>query len=483
MSWSAPNDYPASARGQWSPPPANAELLAGLRALGVPCDDSVEARAQHARDWWPLEIGAASRGEVRAWPTVVARPTSVEQVSATVALAHQLGVAVTAQGGRSGVEGGAAAPESSLALDLRGLDRVLWVDEESQQVRVEAGILGPALEASLRERGLTTGHFPQSFELASVGGWLACRGAGQFSNRYGTIAELARALKVVLVDGTIVEVGSRAPRHAVGPDLVGLFVGSEGTLGIIVEATLTLSAVAPSERRAAYAFGDFDLAMDACRRIMQRGARPAVLRLYDEIEAERNFGERECVLIVLDEGEPTLVAAQMDLVEAACATGRPLGPDLVERWLTHRNDVSALAPLWERGICVDTMEVSGPWATLGEVRRRTLEALRAVPGTLLASVHQSHAYLDGACLYFTFAGRPDGAQERDYYRAAWDAGTRAGLGAGASLSHHHGVGRNRARFVAEALGGSFSLLERIKQALDPDGGLNPGVLALGDEPW
>ena len=154
----------------------------------------------------------------------------------------------------------------------------------------------------------------------------------------------------------------------------------------------------------------------------------------------------------------------------------------MEKWLGHRNDVSALTPLWSRDIVVDTIEVAGPWASLPTIYQSVTAAILAVPNALVATVHQSHAYQDGACLYFTFAGRPD--EDRDgFYRAVWDAASRATLAAGGALSHHHGVGRNRARFVPEALGSGFSVLEQIKATLDPHNIMNPGVLHLGGQPW
>jgi alkyldihydroxyacetonephosphate synthase len=174
-------------------------------------------------------------------------------------------------------------------------------------VSVEAGVFGPDLERAVANEGFTVGHFPQSFELATVGGWIACRGAGQYSNRYGKIEDIVRALTVVLANGDVIELGGRAPRQAVGPDLMQLFIGSEGTLGVITRATLVLHPTPASEQRAAYAFTDFDAGLDACRLIMQRDARPAVLRLYDETESKRSFGVESCVLIVLDEGDPLLV--------------------------------------------------------------------------------------------------------------------------------------------------------------------------------
>jgi alkyldihydroxyacetonephosphate synthase len=398
----------------------------------------------------------------------------------TIASTHH--VAVTAQGGRSSVVGGAVAPEGAIALDLTGLDRVLDIDVNSGTVSVEAGVFGPDLERAVAVEGFTVGHFPQSFELATVGGWIACRGAGQYSNRYGKIEDIVRGLSVVLASGETVELGGRAPRQAVGPDLVQLFVGSEGTLGVITRATLVMHRVPKSERRAAYGFANFDEGLDACRRVMQRDARPAVLRLYDEIESKRSFDVERCALIVLDEGDSYLVEATMRIVAEECAAASVLDSNLVAKWLEHRNDVGALAPLWERGYVVDTIEVAGTWASLPAMRRAVIDALGHMTGITVASVHQSHAYLDGACLYFTFAARPED-DVSGFYRRAWECVTEEVLRHGGALSHHHGVGRNRARFVPEALGSAFSVLRDLKKLLDPDSIMNPGVLGLGGAPW
>jgi alkyldihydroxyacetonephosphate synthase len=185
---------------------------------------------------------------------------------------------------------------------------------------------------------------------------------------------------------------------------------------------------------------------------------------------------------VLDEGETHFVDVTFEVVDAECVEATPLDPSLVERWLTHRNDVSALAPLWERGLVVDTIEVAGPWAILDSLHQGVINALRAREGMVMVSVHQSHAYLDGACLYFTFVGQPVD-DPTAFYRGAWDAAMDEVLRAGGVISHHHGIGRNRARFVADALGDAFSILEGIKAQLDPFNIMNPGVLGLGGTPW
>jgi alkyldihydroxyacetonephosphate synthase len=477
-----PNEYPVASLVESPTTIASEAMLDDLSKSSVPFDISTAARADHGRDWWPLTIPDVARGQVPRWPGVVVRPTSSEDVSRVLKIASKHHVAVTAQGGRSSVVGGAVAPEGGIALDLTGLDRVLDIDVISGTVNVEAGVFGPDLERAVAVEGFTVGHFPQSFELATVGGWLACRGAGQYSNRYGKIEDIVRALTVVLANGEVLELGGRAPRQAVGPDLVQLFVGSEGTLGVITRATLVLHATPKSERRAAFAFATFDEGLDACRMIMQRDARPAVLRLYDETESKRSFDIESCVLIVLDQGDEQLVAATMAIVADECTTATQCDESLVASWLERRNDVGALAPLWERGYVVDTIEVAGMWSTLPSMRSAVIDALEQMPGISVASVHQSHAYLDGACLYFTFAARPD-EDVTDFYRRAWECVTGEVLAHGGALSHHHGVGRNRARFVPEALGSAFSVLEGVKRLLDPDNIMNPGVLGIGGVPW
>jgi len=475
-----PNSYPPEILD--APPPSPDALLDELTKAGLSFGVDTRERAEHARDWWPRLIPGVALGHVENWPGVIVRAHSTNDVAATLRVAEGHRVAVTAQGGRSGVVGGAVPAPGAIALDLTGLNKIVALDELSCTVRVQAGVFGPDLERFVRARGYTVGHFPQSFDLATVGGWIACRGAGQYSNRYGKIEDMVRALTVVLASGEVLTLGGHGPRQAVGPDLLGLFIGSEGTLGVITEATLVVRAVAPRESRAAYLFTSFAAGMDACRRVLQRDAHPAVLRLYDEAESKRNFDVEGCALIVLDEGDALFVNATMAIVEHECSGATSLDESYVERWLTHRNDVSALAPLWERGLVVDTIEVAGPWAVLDTLRQRVCESLRAIESVVVVSVHQSHAYLDGACLYFTFAGQPSG-DATAFYRLAWDRAVNEVMTAGGAISHHHGIGRNRARFVAEALGNAFPVLQGLKAQLDPFNILNPGVLGLGGATW
>jgi alkyldihydroxyacetonephosphate synthase len=462
--------------------PAPEALVSELRAEGLSVDVDVLARAEHSRDWWPRLIPATAQGLVEQWPGAVVMARTTDDVTVTLRAASRHGVAVTAQGGRSGVVGGATPLMGAIALDLTGLRNVLEFDECSGTVRVESGVFGPELESFLNPLGFTVGHFPQSFELATVGGWIACRGAGQYSNRYGKIEDIVRGLTVVLASGEVISIGGHAPRAALGPDLCQLFVGSEGTLGVITEATLLARRLAPAEGRAAFLFANFADGLEACRRTLQRDAHPAVLRLYDEAESKRNFEVEGCALIVLDEGDPAFVEATMKVVREECGDAPSADSTLVEHWLEQRNDVSALAPLWERGLVVDTIEISGSWTLLPALHERVKGALLGLDGMIIVSVHQSHAYLDGACLYFTFAAQPS-EDVTAYYRTAWDVAMAEVLDVGGAISHHHGVGRNRARFVNDALGGAFGVLQDLKEILDPQHILNPGVLGLGGTPW
>ncbi len=467
-------------------------LLARLRAVCRQVDTDDASRLDAGRDWWPLSILWATAGTAPTRPAVVVRPADAAEVAAVLALCNEAGVPVTPVAGRSGVCGASLPVFGGVSLDLCGLTGVHSVDDTSMVAEVGVGTFGGDLEDELRSsHGVTLGHWPQSIELSTVGGWLACRSAGQYSTRYGKIEDMVVGLDVALADGRVLHTGGW-PRAAVGPDLTQLFVGSEGTMGVITRAQLRVHPVPAEERRLAFGFRSFAEGLEACRRVLRRGATPAVLRLYDEVESARTFGaEDTCVLIILDEGDPLLVEATTRLVAEECGAAQAVDPSFVDRWLEHRNDVSALAALARRHIVVDTVEIAARWSALLPIYEDVMARLRSMDGTLAASAHQSHAYGDGACLYFTFAGQ--GPEPGDlewaetYYAAAWRAVMEATTARGGAISHHHGVGLNRGRFLAPALGAAFATLVDLKAALDPNGILNPGKLGLpspfGDAVW
>jgi len=461
-------------------------------------DFSSESLAEAGRDWWPISLRWALSGAVPARPGVIARPSDLAEVSGILRCCNEAGVPVTATGGRSGVCGGAVPVFGGVSLDCCGLRGLLEVHAGGSLVDVRAGTFGADLEDELRSaHGITTGHWPQSVELATVGGWIACRGAGQYSTRYGKIEDIVAGLEVVLADGTIVGTGAMAgrgtgPRSAMGPDLTSLFVGSEGTLGVVTSARLRAHRLPPEERRAAWAFPSFAEGIAALGRTLRRGATPAVVRLYDQTESKRSFEFLDGnILIALDEGDGSIIDAAMRVLSEECRTGEELDASLVERWLSHRNDVSALEWVTRAGIVADTIEIAAPWEALAGIYEGALAALEEIPGIIAASAHESHAYLEGACLYFTFAGTGpdpgDDAWAESFYRRCWDAVLGVTLASGGSISHHHGIGLVRGPYLAKALGAGFEVLERLKTALDPRGILNPGKLGLpsrfGAAPW
>jgi len=459
-----------------------------IEQLATICRSSrdVEQLADHARDWWPLSMHWALQGSVPAFPAIVMHPTTTKEVARVAAICHEEHIPLTVSGGRSGVSGGAVPARGGVVIDVTSMSGIVDVDTTSGIVHVSPGTFGPDLESALAEHGLSVGHFPQSFELSTVGGWIAARGAGQFSTRYGKIDDMVVALEVVLADGRVIRTGG-APAGADGPDLVSLFIGSEGTLGIITDVWLRAHPRATTMTHAAYSLDSMEIGIEACRRIVRDGATPAVLRLYDAIESKRSHGGdgSRCTLLVLDEGDDELTRATMAVVHRHTLDlgARIEDSSLVEHWLDHRNDTSGLQALTRKGYVVDTMEVAGPWSSLPGVYAAVRDAMSKVQGSRSVSAHLSHSYLDGACLYFTFAG--DKVEDPEVlYRALWDAGQHAALSAGANLSHHHGVGLNRSRFMREALGSSFDVLASIKHALDPHNILNPGKLGFDDsDPW
>lgn len=457
--------------------------IARLRATGATVVPDRAERIEASRDWWPLVMTRAVVDEIGQIASVVVRPTHAAQVTAIASACDDARVPLTVAGGRSGVVGGSVPLFGGVVLDMTGLHGIRSVDVVSGIVDVACGTFGDDLERELRaDHGLTVGHWPQSIALATVGGWLACRGAGQLSNRYGTIGELVIGLDAVLADGTELSTGGWSHRST-GPDLQQLLIGSEGVLAVLTGARLLARPAPTAEFRGAWSFPTFSDGAEVCRRIARRGTSPAALRLYDAAEADRNWNTGEvAVLLAFDEGDPATVAAARRLTEEECASAGRLDEGLVQRWWEHRNDVSALEALVSRGYMVDTLELTARWVDVPNVYEQVRYAIAAVPGIVASTAHLSHSYPDAACLYFTFAGAPE-EKGPDAVAAlsvaAWDAGTAVALDLGASLSHHHGVGLHRAGHLRAALGdGAFDALVRLKRALDPNGILNPGKLGL-----
>ena len=430
------------------------------------------------RDQWPLGIMEARAGTL-APKVLVARPTGREQVAEVLRWAAANHVAVTPLGGGSGVCGALGPAAGEVVLDMGAFDRIFEIDETNLMCRCEAGVNGYALEQQLNARGLTLGHYPSSLPGATVGGLIATRSSGQESSRYGSIEDMVISLAVVLPDGSFAA-PRPGPRSAVGPALHQLFIGAEGGLGVVLGAVLRIHRQPESTIGRAFAFVDLRAGLECMRSVMQAGIRPLVMRLYDAEDAaisgyDLNAGE--CALVIATAGIAGGARAEAEAVKGFAHGAKDMGEEPWQRWQRHRFDLSAerLKTFLEpAGSYLDTIELAAPWTVLPELHARIKTAI-AVGG--LALCHFSHAYEQGCCAYFTFGGSGETeAEARAAYGRAWEGTMSAALELGATISHHHGVGQARARWVADELGGWMRVWRAVKSGLDPDGIMNPRAM-------
>jgi alkyldihydroxyacetonephosphate synthase len=462
-----------------------------------------EARLLHTRGKSTTDLLRARAGDGAGAPDLVVLPVDHEEVLEVLRICSDRGVAVVPHGGGTSVVGG-LEPEADrfagvVALDLRRMNALVSLDEESRVAVLEPGLRGPDAEALLRERGYTIGHFPQSFEYATLGGFAATRSSGQASAGYGRFDDVVVSLRVATPSGTL-EVG-RVPKSAAGPDLRQLILGSEGTLGVITELTFE---VRPAPRLTVYdgwRFESFADGMRAVRALAQDGPLPTVLRLSDEAEtalalatpdalgdgdgaatAERTSDAGGSLAIVGYEGSPEdlsprVAGVKWALERAGASRDRHAGA----RWVDGRFRGPYLRDaLLDAGALVETLETVAFWSRLpalyGAVSAALREALVAqgTPPAILC--HISHVYRSGASLYFTVACA-QAADPVEQWRAAKRAAGDAILAAGGSISHHHGVGTDHRSWYEQEIGAlGVRALRAVKAELDPAGILNPGVL-------
>ena len=440
------------------------------KIVGAPAVDE-----RPVRDLWPLSVMERRAGKEPPRVLVV-RPHGREQVAAVLRWAASSSVVVTPMGGGSGVCGALAPAQGEIVLDMGGFDRILEIDEENLLCTCEAGVNGYELEQKLNARGLTLGHYPSSLPATTLGGLIATRSSGQESSRYGSIEDMVQGLAVVLADGTFAA-PRPGPRSATGPALHELLIGSEGGLGIVLGAVLRVHRLPEATVGRGYAFVDVKNGLEVMRAVMQSGIRPLLLRLYDAEDTA--FGGYEvdagqCVLIAATAGPSNVAEAEAKVVETLASAGRALGDAPWESWKQRRFDLSAerLKTFLEpAGSFLDTIEIAGRWTILSELHARVKAAI-AVGGVALC--HFSHAYEQGCCAYFTFGGSRDAEDEaRAAYGRAWEGAMSAALELGATISHHHGVGQVRARWIADEMGGWMKVWRAVKEGLDPQGIMNP----------
>ena len=502
----------------------HADLAKSLPSLRVSVDAA--DRVAYARDLWPRHHLAVRAGKVAEHqPGLIVWPTSTEDVSALVKWAYARAVPLVPFGAGSGVCAGILPHEDVVVVDLKRMSRWRHLDLRAPLLDVEAGQMGMPLEEELQRKGFTLGHFPSSILCSTVGGWVAARSAGQTSGYYGKIEDMVVALECVTGTGEVVVL----KRRASGPDLVPLVVGSEGTLAVITSATLRLHPAPTSRGFAAWSFPSVEAGWEAMRALFQAGLRPAVCRLYDPFDAmlakksaatrtnERSPGLGEAalrsllrhpswmnallgsrlgahllggaMLLVIFEGEGKAPARDTEDARRLIAGLRGVdeGEGPARRWLQHRYSISyRQAPTLAAGLFVDTMEVAATWSRLGALYHGVRHALGE---SVFVMAHLSHAYPDGCCIYFSFAGSAAPGAKRGEWDAAceavydrtWRRALDAAVAAGGTLAHHHGVGRSKAPRVSDGV----EVVRSLKRAFDPGGILNPGNLIppLFPEPY
>jgi alkyldihydroxyacetonephosphate synthase len=469
------------------------ELLESLRdVLGaehVLADDAT--RRLRTRGKSTPDLLRARVGDLSDAPDAVVRPGSHDDVAAVLAWAVEHHVAVVPFGGGTCVTGGLAARRDGFAglvsLDLVRMKRLVSVDHESMTAVLEPGLRGPEAEALLAAEEVLLGHYPQSFEFATIGGFAATRSSGQSSAGYGRFDALVVGLRVATPRGEV-RLGS-APANAAGPDLRQLFLGSEGAFGVITEVTVRVRKLPEVKVYEGWRWASFAAGADAMRTLAQAGMLPTVLRLSDEAETAINLARPDeiggqstggCLMITGYEGTPSAVAAKRAAVTELLTGlgGNAVGEAAGEAWAHGRFDAPYLRDsLLDVGVLVETLETATFWSNREALYTGVKQALETTLGEgTLVLCHISHVYETGCSLYFTVATK-ESADPLPQWLVAKAAANDAIVAAGATITHHHAVGTDHKPWLVHEIGElGASVLRAVKADLDPTGVLNPGVL-------
>lgn len=490
-----------------APPKMKDEELAALKKIvgdeNVATDDYERAKHAHGKTY--LDLVQLRKGEVEQPPDAVVYPRDEKDVEAVVRFCDKNGVALVPAGAMSSVTRGIEFPSGGICLDLtRHMNKVLEVNDADSTARVQPGMYGPAYEKRLNAarskaapQGYTGGHFPQSFEYSTVGGWIAARGAGQQSTGYGKIEDIVLATRWITPAGPLVT--SPYPAAAIGPDIDQFMIGSEGVFGVLTEATLKIRKHAPDDRHYfSYIFRSWKDAADACREIMQGGfGVPSVLRISDPEETMvglklHNFegtlidtgmgalgyrGMKRCLMMGATEGDAdagSLIKSKIKKI-ASRHGALSLGKRPVKSWWKGRySNPYMREDLMDIGVMTDALETAVTWSSLMKVWDGVRRVVKARPNTV-CMVHASHFYENGANLYFIFLSKMVKGDEADDYLNYQKEIVDAIRENGGSLGHHHCVGRMLAPWMRNQVGPvGLEMMRAVKERLDPNGIMNPG---------
>ncbi|MBD0400358.1 FAD-binding oxidoreductase [Flammeovirga sp. EKP202] len=455
-------------------------------------------RAKHAAGKFYGELMELRQGKVTAPPDIVVSPNDESQVDLIVQKCNEWKIAICPQGLRSSVTKGIGLPDGGIALDLtKHLNQIIQLDEESLTVTAQAGISGPALEKFLNQKGYTCGHFPQSFEFSTLGGWIAAKGAGQCSTGYGKIEDMVLSIKAITPTGIIEN--ESYPKAAQGWEIMPLFIGAEGTLGVITQATIKIRKFELKNRRnACIIFKDFENAQEAMKACIQgQFGLPHLFRISDHEETEVAFRMKgfegtfsdkalqaigykpnsRSLMFISVEGDKDYTSFVVDKIKSTAKKfgGRSIGSRPTKNWLSQRfHSAYMREPLMDLGLMTDTIETSVLWKDLKKLWKNVRTYVKSRPKTV-CMCHISHVYENGANLYFTFISPTDKSAPLEDYQQFHEGLVNTILSNNGSLSHHHGIGRALSPWLKEKVGeNNHNLMKNIKSIIDPNGIMNPG---------
>jgi alkyldihydroxyacetonephosphate synthase len=494
-------------------PALRSELEAATGSAHVSTD--ALDRVVHARGKSLRDLVRHRRGDVGRLPDVVVRPGDEDELTAVVRAAIDADAVVIAFGGGTNISGSLEAPADEerdiVSVDLGRMDRVLAIDDAARLARVQPGVFGPHLEQQLNARGWTVGHFPDSFSYSTLGGWIATRSSGMQSDKYGDVADLTRAVRVVTPAGVLAT--RPVPHTSTGPSVREMVLGSEGRLGIISEATVHVHRVPEQRLILGYLFPDWPSALAAMHDIAASEASPSVTRVSDANETQFSFATRKdptpidrlkskalttylqrrrhfdleamCLSFIGYEGTKDHVSAQRKLVGRIVARhgGLSIGSSPGELYDQKKFDTPYIRDyLLDRGALADVSETAAPWSALPTVYGNVMANARAafddlhVHGYIMC--HLSHSYHSGACLYFTFGFKPSGVREPlEEYDVIKSAIQQTFVDSGATLSHHHAVGTEHASWLEQDISApGVAMLRALFDGVDPGANLNPGKI-------
>lgn len=436
-------------------------------------------------------------------PIAIVYPKNTEQVSKLLMFCNEHGINVIPRGGKTATEGGLETwKENTLVIDALNLNEIINIDTYNAQATVQAGVALQSLEDELRKVGFTTGHSPQSKPVAKYGGLVSTRSIGQFSTLYGGIEDMVVGLECVFPDGHIARI-KNIPRRSGGPDIRHIAIGNEGSLCFITEVTIKIYRYYPENNKFyGYLVKDVDTGIKILREVIVNGFRPSVSRIYSEEDAAQHFYhfyENRCVLVFMAEGPKGIVQATGESIEEAVAkfgqgVVKQVDGKLIEDWFNHLNwsqkdiDDEIEGMLENDSHAGFTTEISADWGTIPKIYHNVIERVRgdfsrAHDITMLGG-HSSHSYINGTNMYFVYNYDIHCAPEDEmiiYHHPIQKIIVEETLKAGGSMCHHHGIGKYRSEWTLMEHGTAYYMLEKLKQAFDPNGIMNYGTIFPQEE--